>query len=111
MRRALLAFCLLVFAAMVAVTTWASLESNVAAGFARVAADRWGLATLFDAYFGFLWFWLWVLWKERGWVRRWLWLVLLLALGNLAIAAFVTLQAWKWRETEGFESLLAARHP
>ena len=111
MRRALLLLCAVVFAAMVAVTTWASLESNVALGFARVAADRWGLATLFDAYFGFLWFWLWVCWKERGWGRRLLWLVLLLALGNLAIAAFVVMQAWNWREADGFGALLAERNP
>ena len=111
MRRALLIFCAVVFAAMVAVTTWASLESNVALGFARVAADRWGLATLFDAYFGFLWFWLWVCWKERAWGRRLLWLMLLLALGNLAIAAFVAMQAWRWREAEGFGALLAERNP
>ncbi len=111
MRRALLLLCVAVFAAMVAVTTWASLESNVALGFARVAADRWGLATLFDAYFGFLWFWLWILWKEPRWASRLLWLVLLLALGNLAIAAFVGIQAWRWREEQGFGALLAERNP
>lgn len=111
MRRNLLLFCALVFAAMVAVTTWASVESNVAVGFARVAGDRWGLATLFDAYFGFVWFWLWILWKEPRWTSRLLWLILLLALGNLAIAAFVAAQAWRWREEKGFEALLTERNP
>jgi hypothetical protein len=111
MRRNLLLFCALVFVAMVVITTWASVESNVAVGFVRVAADRWGLATLFDAYFGFVWFWLWILWKEPRWMSRILWLLLLFALGNLAIAAFVATEAWKWNEDDGFGSLLAGRNP
>jgi hypothetical protein len=111
MRRNLMLFCALVFVAMVAITAWASMESNVAVGFARVAADRWGLATLFDAYFGFVWFWLWILWKEPRWSSRLLWLLLLFALGNLAIAAFVATQAWKWNEADGFGALLSRRNP
>ena len=109
--RALWIFSMVVFAAMVAVTTWASLDANVLVGFQRVLAERWGVATLFDAYFGFLWFWLWIAYKEASPGRSLLWLVLLLALGNLAMAAYVMVQLARRKPGEGMEQLLLRRAP
>lgn len=109
--RPLWAFAILVFAAMVAVTTWASLEANVFVGFQRLLADRWGVATLFDAYFGFLWFWLWILAKEGHLGRSLLWLLLLVALGNLAMAAYVMVQLHRLKPGEGVEALLLRKAP
>jgi hypothetical protein len=91
---------------MVAVTTWASLDVNVLVGFQRLLADRWGVATLFDAYFGFLWFWLWIAYKEDSPGRSLLWLLLLFALGNLAMAAYVLLQLARLKSGAGVEQLL-----
>ncbi len=89
------AFCILVLVAMTWVTTRASLESSVIDGFKRVAEDPWGLATLADAYFGFLFFYLYVLSQETRIGPRLLWLLGLLVLGNFAIAFFVLLQIRK----------------
>ena len=102
-------FSLTVFAAMVAVTTWASLEANVLVGFQRLLADRWGVATLLDAYFGFLWFGLWIAYKEISPGRSLLWLLLLFALGNLAMAAYVMIQLSRLKPGEGAEALLLRR--
>ncbi len=107
--RGLWIVALAVFAAMVAVTTWASLDANLLVGFQRVLAERWGVATLFDAYFGFLWFWLWIAYKEASPGRSLLWLVLLLALGNLAMAAYVMIQLARRKPGEGVEQLLLRR--
>ncbi len=96
----------MVFIAMVAVTTWASLETNVIAGFQHLLAERWGVATLFDAYFGFLWFWLWIAYKEAALGRSLLWLCLLFALGNLAMAAYVMIQLAYLKPGAGVETLL-----
>ena len=104
--RPLWIFAGVVFAAMVAVTTWASLEANVLTGFQRLLADRWGIATLFDAYFGFLWFWLWIYYKESHLGRSLLWLVLLFTLGNLAMAAYVMVQLFRLKPGGGIETLL-----
>ena len=104
--RRLWLFSIAVFVAMVAVTTWASLEANVLVGFQRLLADRWGIATLFDAYFGFLWFWLWILHKEPSLWRSLLWLLLLFALGNLAMAAYVMVQLARLKPGEGIGTLL-----
>ncbi len=107
--RPLWIFCIAVFAAMVAVTTWASLDANVLVGFQRLLADRWGVATLFDAYFGFLWFWLWIAYKEHSVWRSLLWLLLLFALGNLAMAAYVMVQLARLQPGAGIEALLVKK--
>lgn len=104
--RALWIFSIAVFAAMVAVTTWASLDANVLVGFQRLLADRWGVATLADAFFGFLWFWLWIAYKEVSLGRSLLWLLLIFALGNLAMAAYVMIQLNRLKPGEGVEALL-----
>ncbi len=109
--RGLKIFSITVLVAMVAVTAWASLEANVLVGFQRLLADRWGVATLFDAYFGFLWFWLWIAYKEGRPGRSLLWLLLLLTLGNLAMAAYVLVQVARLQPGEGVEALLLRRTP
>ncbi len=64
---------------------------NVIKGFETVCSEPWGLATMFDAYFGFLAFWLYVAWRERAVAARLGWLVALLLLGNFAIAGYALL--------------------
>jgi len=52
----------------------------------------WFQATLLDAYFGFLTFYVRVARKERTLLRPLIWFVLIMALGNLAMSACVILQ-------------------
>lgn len=104
-------YALAVLVSMMIVTTWASLDASVLVGFQRLLADRWGLATLADAYFGFLWFWLWIAHKEASIPRSLLWLLLLLALGNLAMAAYVLVQLARLKPGEGMEALLLRKDP
>jgi hypothetical protein len=88
-------FFAIVFMAMLFVTTWASLDKNVFAGGALVMAEPWGVATLFDTYFAFLTFYLWVLYKESSSVARLLWLLAILLLGNFAMAIYALIQIQK----------------
>ncbi len=64
---------------------------NVIDGFVTVCSEPWGLATMFDAYFGFLAFFLYALWRERTAAARLGWFVALMLLGNFAIAAYILL--------------------
>lgn len=79
-----------VIAAMLWVTTWASLHQALG-DFVRgpVIRDPWVIATLFDAYFAFLAFYVWVAWKERSAAARVLWFINVMLLGNLAIGAYL----------------------
>ncbi len=81
---------LLVLASMLAVTSWASLHQPLGE-FSRSATmrDPWVIATLCDAYWGFVAFFVWAGWKEQSVPARLLWFVNLIALGNIAIASFM----------------------
>ena len=80
-----------VLAAMLSVTVIASLDRSVLQAAVEIWDDPWGRATLFDAYFAFLTVFLWIAYRERSWGRRILWLVLILTLGNFAIATYFLL--------------------
>ncbi len=61
---------------------------NVIGGYVTVCSEPWGLATMLDAYFGFMVFWLYVAWRERTVASRLGWFVALMLLGNFAIAGY-----------------------
>jgi len=85
-------FCLVVLVAMTYITTRASLDKSVIQGYIDVAKDPWGLATLFDAYFGFLFFYLYILSEEPRITARILWFLGLMVLGNFVMAFYVLLK-------------------
>ncbi|WP_415911127.1 DUF1475 family protein [Oleiharenicola sp. Vm1] len=80
----------LVIVSMLGVTSWASLHQPLGE-FARSATFRepWVIATLFDAYWAFITFFVWVAWKEGTLAARVLWFVSIILLGNLAMATYL----------------------
>lgn len=95
-----------VLVSMLAVTTWAS---NIVALWktpADVIGHPWFIATLFDTYFAFITFWLWVAYKERSWVARIVWLISILLLGNIAMAAYMLIQLFRLPTDAKLERLL-----
>ena len=103
------ALCLLfsaIFGAMLSMTIWASLDRAVWNAGGALLSDRWFQATLVDAYLGFVTFYVWVAYKERTWLFRIIWFVLVMLLGNMAMSAYVLLQLWRWETTSGFRGLL-----
>ncbi len=80
---------LLILAGMLAVTAGASLERGVFDAAGELWDDPWFRATLADAYFGFITVYVWIAYRERSWGARLLWFVLLMALGNIAIAGYL----------------------
>lgn len=81
----------LVLAAMLFVTVRASLGESVFAAGSRLWGDWWFRATLADAYFGFVVVFVWIGWRERTGAARAVWFVLLMVLGNIAIASYFLL--------------------
>jgi hypothetical protein len=76
------------------------------------ALDRyWTIATLMDAYCGFLTFYAWVFYKERRWLPRMAWFLAIMALGNMAMAAYALLQLTRLRPEEDASMMLTARNP
>jgi hypothetical protein len=107
----LLFFFATIFVAMVAVTVYASLDRSILKVGPELTSDPWFQATLADAYFGFLTFYAWAAYRERGLFSRVLWFVLIMTLGNIAISAYMIIRLWVWQPTEGSEALLLRREP
>lgn len=84
-----------VLVAMVWVTVQASQDRSLWVAAPEIWNDPWGMATLFDAYFAFLTVYLWMAYREPTLWRRLLWLVLVLTLGNFAIAAYFLIALWR----------------
>lgn len=101
--------CYLVLALMLYVTISASLHQDIVTATRQLWPDPWFRATLADAYCGFLFFWLWVAWREQSAAKGALWFVLIMALGNLAMAGYLLLQLRVLKPGDGIEALLQRR--
>jgi len=115
MKSIVASFALAALFGLIGVSVWATGHQSIAVAIGDLIANPaggnnpWLVATLFDAYFGFLWFWLWVAYKETGMLARLLWLVLILAMGNIAMAAYALIQLWKLPPGARIEDLLLRR--
>ena len=64
------------------------------------------MATLYDAYFGFITFFVWVAYREsRFWVKA-LWFVLIMGLGNIAMSLYVLIQIFRLKPGEPAYAIL-----
>ena len=95
-----------IFLWMTVLTVRTSLEVSLWDAWDSFAANPWAVATLYDAYFGFLTFFVWVAYKERTHLRRLLWLVLILGLGNIAMSLYVLIQLFRLKPEQPAEALL-----
>ena len=101
--RCLFAFILV---SMIATTGWASTQCAIWQIPGSVAKHPWFIATLFDAYFGFLTFYCWLFYKERSGVARVVWFVLIMLLGNMAMASYMLFKLFKLRSDASIRDLL-----
>ena len=99
-----------ILVSMLAVTTYASLDQNILEIGPELTRNPWFHATLVDAYFGFLTFYVWVAYKESGVWRKLVWFLLIMALGNIAMSIYVLVQLQRWDRSKGMDSLLLGGH-
>jgi Protein of unknown function (DUF1475) len=97
-----------IFIWMIAMTSYVSMHKPLWLAGSEFSWSRspWAVATLFDAYFGFLTFFVWVCFKERGLLAKVIWFVLVMCLGNIAMSGYVLLQLFKLRWDEPLSNLL-----
>lgn len=101
----LVSLCLGVIACMTCITVAASLDRSVLQAGRGLWPDPWFCATLMDAYFGFLTFFVWVAYKEQSWAARGAWFVAIMSLGNFAISGYLLWQLSKMTDFS-WEALL-----
>ena len=102
-------FFLGILAAMLWVTTRASMDTAIWQLSASLTGDLWFQATLADAYFGFLTFFVWLAYKEPGWIARIAWLVAILLLGNIAMATYCLIQLFRVPASADLREVLLRR--
>jgi uncharacterized protein DUF1475 len=91
---------------------WVSTQQSVLdwGGLTTPPDNLWTIATLVDAYYGFLTFYVWVLWKETRALPRVLWFVAIMALGNIAMSVYVLRQLARLKPEDSMGVLLSARN-
>ena len=102
---------LVVLGSMLAVTSWASLQCPLFEIPREVYAHPWFIATLVDAYWAFLTFYVWAAWKEQSVAARGLWLVAVLALGNIAMAIYFLRELFALKTTDELALVFTRRNP
>ena len=95
-----------IFVWMTTITIRTLLEISIWDAWDSYAANPWAVATLWDAYFGFVTFYVWVWFKERATWRRILWFVLIMGLGNIAMSLYVLIELYHLRDNQPVESIL-----
>jgi hypothetical protein len=95
-----------IFVSLLCYTIWASSQQAVTEwqGLIRRPDNWWTIATLIDAYYGFITFYVWVVWKERRSLPRVAWFL------AMAMALFVLLQLRKLAPGDSMATLLALRN-
>lgn len=115
MKLGLTLFALAALCSLIGVSIWATNHISIVpaldAVFSRPSEGYtpWLVATLIDAYYAFLWFWLWIAYKETSNVARVAWLVLVLLFGNIAMAAYMLIQLWTLPPNPTAKDLLLRR--
>ena len=102
------ALFVLIFTTLLIYNSWAATQQSLLQwGGLTQGVDRfWTIATFLDAYFGFLTFYVWVFYKEPRWALRALWFVAIMALGNIAVSAYVLLQLFRLRPDQDVSAIL-----
>jgi hypothetical protein len=95
---------------MLAVTGWASSVMPFWHTPQSLVLHPWFIATLFDTYFGFLTFWLWLAYRESAWFARIAWLIAILLLGNIAMSLYMLLIVWRLPSSAGMRDVLLRPH-
>ena len=103
------ALCLSVIASMLWVTTWASLQCPLFAVPRDVFAHPWFIATMFDAYWGFTTFFVWVCYKQTSWLSRIAWFVAIMLLGNIAMSSYCLAELFRTPRDGKISELLTRR--
>jgi|SRR5208282_4434403 len=98
-----------IFLWMIVMTIRTSMAMSLWASWPGFAANPWAVATLWDAYFGFLTFYVWVVYKERQLWRRILWFLLIMGLGNIAMSLYMLIQLMRLGRDEPAEAILWRR--
>lgn len=102
----------LILVSLTAYNLWVSTRQPVWewGGLTTAPDNLWTIATLIDAYCGFITFYVWVFWKEVRALPRVLWFLAIMLLGNIAMSVYVLRQLARLESGDSMATLLSARN-
>ena len=111
-KRALQLLFSFILVSLTTYTLWVSTQQPVWqwGGLTTPPDNLWTIATLIDAGYGFITFYVWVFWKETRALPRLLWFVAIISLGNIAMSAYVLRQLARLGPDDSMGTLLSARN-
>ncbi|MEI9918225.1 MAG: DUF1475 family protein [Bacteroidota bacterium] len=99
-------FLFLVWLWMIYVVVSTSLESSLFAEWDYLGSIPWMRATLWDFYANILVIYLFVLYRERSWAIKALWLALFFCLGSIGSIGYVLIELSRLKNGEGLNKIL-----
>ena len=111
MRRTLILLFGWILVSLVGYTIWASTKQPLWEwqGLIREPERWWVIATMIDAYYAFLTFFVWVCFKETKMASRIGWFIAIMLTGNMAMAIYVLLQILRLKPEEPLSAILVRR--
>ena len=97
-----------VFISMFGLTVVAAGDRNIVDALIELWPDPWFRATLADAYFAFFTIWLWIAYRQSSVMSRTIWFVLIMALGNIAVAGYCLRLFWLSESTASIDDVLVS---
>ena len=100
---------LAILGCMLAVTGWASGQCALFAIPRDVFTHPWFIATLFDAYWAFVTFTVWVIWKEQSTATRILWFIAVILWGNIAMSLYMLVELFRIKTIDQLGEVFSTR--
>lgn len=100
---------LLVFVVQTTLVTQAMLHESLFQIPPVVSSDVWFIATVSDAYLAIIAFALWVCARERAWVSRIVWFLLIVVWGNVTMALYMLILLFRLPTTATAEDVFLKR--
>lgn len=99
---------LFIWMCYVVITT--SMESSLFKEWDFLGGIPWMRATLWDFYANVLVIYIWLCYKEKQLLSKIIWLILLVTLGSIASCAYVLIQLFRLKPSEGLKELFAKQN-
>lgn len=100
-----------IFGSMLWVTSWASMHIPLFEIPDEVVSNPWFIASLVDAYWGFITFYVWLAWKEGGSPARFLWFIAVILLGNMAMSVYFIRELFAIEKSSELDLVFTRRNP
>lgn len=104
-----------VFIVILAVMTWGTVRASLAQALfdipPEVYGNPWFQVTLFDAYFAFFTFYVWIAWREQSLGARILWFITVMLWGNFAMATYMLVALFRVSPDGHLTEVFTTRQP